>query len=351
MQQSNGKGSACGTASQHGNMHEDRVLRDCKAWQLASKSSTTMSSDVLAGMKRLHSPTASVARLRGGSKLVLGMSFVVSKLVAAFGPVLAILSFAAAGHSHGHSHSHEAHSNEHPHGHFHSHAPVSDLTEGSALWNFLSAATLKHPATSAIVACGIVSCSALFVMPFLPFLKDGGDTVSVHNSVLLKMLISFAVGGLLGDVFLHMLPHMISKTFASSRHEDEVMQALRFGCPILGGMLIFYLAEKIMAAVVKDSSVQSSEHGHSHFGHSHGSPPHRHDSSSTPKRYSKDKGNNKESKPAKCGMPLEAQGSESAHNHRSFGRIGSCFARASAQGRTLSCDRCWHAGANEWQRT
>jgi len=38
----------------------------------------------------------------------------------------------------------------------------------------------------------------------------------------MQVLISFAVGGLLGDVFLHMLPHMISRTFASRNHEDEV---------------------------------------------------------------------------------------------------------------------------------
>lgn len=142
------------------------------------------------------------------------------------------------------------------------------MQAGSAAWNYLSALTVKHPSTSAIIACGIVSCSALFVMPFLPFLNNNGeDSVSVHNSVLLKVLISFAVGGLLGDVFLHMLPHMISRTFASKRHEDEVSQALSFGCPILGGMLIFYLAEKIMAAVSEDRSGHCSQHGHTHAPH------------------------------------------------------------------------------------
>ena len=44
-------------------------------------------------------------------------------------------------------------------------------------------------------------------MPFLPILNNGCETVSVNNSVLLKVLISFAVGGLLGDVFLHILPY------------------------------------------------------------------------------------------------------------------------------------------------
>jgi len=136
-------------------------------------------------------------------------------------------------------------------------------------------------------------------MPFLPFLSSGDNSeVSVHNSVLLKVLISFAVGGLLGDVFLHMLPHMISRTFASRRHEDEVSQALSFGCPILGGMLIFYLAEKIMAAVAQDSSGHCSKHGHVHSDHSHGDHVQNDPSAGEEK---------------KCEVPHGKQGAMSAH--------------------------------------
>jgi len=244
----------------------------------------------------LRPPTPTeVQRLRGGADIARGLSFVVSKILASMLPMLMSLACtsAAGGHSHGHeghahvhdhgnsdeSHAHaHSHGHEHGHAHTHSHSPVrgphqsgassAAMQAGSAAWNYLSALTVQHPSTSAIIACGFVSCSALFVMPFLPFLNnDGNDSVSVHNSLLLKVLISFAVGGLLGDVFLHMLPHMISRTFASKRHEDEVSQALNFGCPILGGMLIFYLAEKIMAAVSEDSSGHCSEHGHTRAAH------------------------------------------------------------------------------------
>lgn len=227
--------------------------------------------------EKLHTSTIKVARLRGGAGVALGMGPVISRLLMSVLPVLLSLAYTAAdehgpghqAHDHGHSHaSHgESHGHSHSPSHSHGHSSVDAITQSSALWNYISALTIKHPATSAITACGFVSCSALFVMPFLPILKNGGETVSVHNSVLLKVLISFAVGGLLGDVFLHMLPHMISRTFASKRHEDEVSQALAFGCPILGGMLIFYLAEKVMAAISQDSSGHCSEHGHTHGGH------------------------------------------------------------------------------------
>jgi len=245
---------------------------------------------------RLRTPPAEVQRLRGGADIVRGLSYVVSKVLA--GMLLSLACAAAGehdhsegghehGHTHGHAHEHahghtHGHAHEHVHGHTHGHAhsPLHShhdpgawsptMHAGSAAWNYLSALAVQHPSTSAIIACGVVSSSALFVMPFLPFLKnDGEDTVSVHNSLLLKVLISFAVGGLLGDVFLHMLPHMITRTFASKRHEDEVSQALSFGCPILGGMLIFYLAEKVMAAMSEDSSAHCSEHGHAHATHGH----------------------------------------------------------------------------------
>ena len=185
----------------------------------------------------------------------------ISRVLVSLVPLLVSFSLAAGhDHAHGHAHSH-GHSHEHSHSHSHGQSVVPHF-EGSALWGQVTALTVKHPSVSAIFASGVVSCSALFVMPFLPFLNADDDTVSVHNSVLLKVLISFAVGGLLGDVFLHMLPHMISRTFASKHHADEVSQALNFGCPILGGMLIFYLAEKIMAAFSQDSHGHCSSHGH-----------------------------------------------------------------------------------------
>ena len=144
------------------------------------------------------------------------------------------------GHSHGHSHGHE-----HDHGHSHGH---TDLMEGLLWWKTLQHWTTKRPSHSALLATVFVSCSSLFVMPFLPFLQNTGahaphDTahheepppININNSLLLKvtfffdslpltdcqMLISFAVGGLLGDVFLHMLPHASAHAHA---HADGVSQ-------------------------------------------------------------------------------------------------------------------------------
>jgi hypothetical protein len=65
---------------------------------------------------------------------------------------------------------------------------------------------------------------------------DAGNGAPGGGSALLKILISFAVGGLLGDVFLHMLPHSVVKMAAKQSH-DHVGDALNLGLPILTGML------------------------------------------------------------------------------------------------------------------
>ena len=229
----------------------------------------------IVGRRTSRSPVDSpqMRALRGGGvgpaigvTIMSKIFFTVLPLVLTLGTSWASDEHGREGHGHSHSHVHD-HSHSHIHG---QDAPMSLFDSGSTavVWNYVSALTIRHPKTSAIGACALVSCSALFVLPFLPLLNQGGNMVSVHNSILLKLLISFAVGGLLGDVFLHMLPHMISHTLASPTQHDDVAQALSFGLPVLGGMLIFYLAEKIMAAFAEGSNT-CSKHFHGHVPHVH----------------------------------------------------------------------------------
>jgi zinc transporter ZupT len=78
-------------------------------------------------------------------------------------------------------------------------------------------------------------------------------------------LISFAIGGLLGDVFFHTIPHMSSghshdhSQDNSSEHahsiEDMANNAL-----IIGGIVVFFLIEKITTAFFGDKHTHDS-HG------------------------------------------------------------------------------------------
>lgn len=92
------------------------------------------------------------------------------------------------------------------------------------------------------------------VLPLLVIPIDQSDVLkqgaSANN---LKILLSFAVGGLLGDVFLHSLPEIwandISKSGGSGRYS---------GFLILTGLIVFVLAEKIFS-VIGDIAEQNLE--------------------------------------------------------------------------------------------
>ncbi len=107
-------------------------------------------------------------------------------------------------------------------------------------------------------------------MPVLPLIdtsersKVGSSSAKARRSDwVLKLLVSFAVGGLLGDVFLHLIPDAMEEMCASKQASAQ-QGANRIGLPLLGGMLAFFLAEKFIG-------VASGAHCHGH-GHSHGAP-------------------------------------------------------------------------------
>lgn len=76
--------------------------------------------------------------------------------------------------------------------------------------------------------------------------KDGAKEFNdPAESKTLKVLLSFAVGGLLGDVFLHLLPEAWSSDV--SRSGEDGHPEMRSGLWVLGGVLIFTIVEKIFS--------------------------------------------------------------------------------------------------------
>lgn len=69
-------------------------------------------------------------------------------------------------------------------------------------------------------------------------------THTASESKSLKILLSFAVGGLLGDVFLHLLPEAWSSDASDGPH------SMRSGLWVLAGILIFTIVEKIFSEFV-----------------------------------------------------------------------------------------------------
>ncbi|XP_026669803.1 zinc transporter ZIP13 isoform X2 [Ceratina calcarata] len=67
--------------------------------------------------------------------------------------------------------------------------------------------------------------------------QDGAST--------LKLLLSFAVGGLLGDVFLHLLPEAWGNSFLKGA--DAGHPSMKCSLWVLGGFLVFVIVEKLFA--------------------------------------------------------------------------------------------------------
>lgn len=163
-------------------------------------------------------------------------------------------------HGHGHHHDHHDH-HDHDHDHGHSHAGSKPVAVDFTLW------------TKALLSTVAISVVPFFVLFFIPI-----NNKDEHQSFL-KVLLSFASGGLLGDAFLHLIPHSLSthdhhhhdehdhhhhhaheescSAAGPPEHNHDHSNETRVGLWILAGILVFLFVEK-MVRVVKGG------HSHSH---------------------------------------------------------------------------------------
>ncbi|CAG8440856.1 8050_t:CDS:1 [Acaulospora morrowiae] len=89
----------------------------------------------------------------------------------------------------------------------------------------------------------------------------------------LNSLVSFAVGGLLGDVFLHLLPQSLL-----GEHDDDEVHFVQvnekknvvIGLAIFFGLMTFFVIDKLMRIANGGEDVHSHSHSHAHDDHHHG---------------------------------------------------------------------------------
>lgn len=180
---------------------------------------------------------------------------------------------------HGHAHDHHGHAHDH-HGHSHG-APQKEPTAEErekfrkklhANWDdddeedhSSDTATVWF---NAIMATLLISAAPFFILFFIPL-----DN-SAEKQWLLKILLAFASGGLLGDAFLHLIPHALmaqdsgdegghGHSHASHGHShggDDGGHAphdMSVGLGVLSGILAFLCVEKCVR-------IMKGGHGHSH---------------------------------------------------------------------------------------
>ncbi|KAK4875371.1 hypothetical protein RN001_011793 [Aquatica leii] len=94
------------------------------------------------------------------------------------------------------------------------------------------------------------------VLPLLVIPIDETNNLRHGDSAnTLKTLLSFAVGGLLGDIFLHSLPEIWANT--SSRNGG--ISSTYNGLLILSGLMVFVIAEKLFSVITKLSENENNE--------------------------------------------------------------------------------------------
>lgn len=172
------------------------------------------------------------------------------------------------GHSHSHGHSHESlYPRGHGHDHEHSRGGYGESV-APGIKQDLDTVTLWAYALGATV---LISAAPFFFLFLIPV-----ESNSPRHSSLLQILLSFASGGLLGDAFLHLIPHALEP---HSHHTVEQRghghshsgqgPILSVGLWVLSGIVAFLVVEKFVRHV-KGGHAHSHGHGHTHGHGSHG---------------------------------------------------------------------------------
>ncbi|KAH7460420.1 hypothetical protein KRP22_008396 [Phytophthora ramorum] len=153
-----------------------------------------------------------------------------------------------AGHDHDHDHDH----GHNHHGHKHIAKPSKAGRFSPIIWG------------QALLATALVGAAPVLVLLVVPL----GIGSQEKQQPLLRVFLSFAAGGLLGDALLHLLPHSLPEGASHAHDHDHEhshsMADLYVWLWTLAGILAFLMLEKFVRAQT------GGGHGHSH-GHAHSS--------------------------------------------------------------------------------
>ncbi|GCE98013.1 hypothetical protein ZYGM_004536 [Zygosaccharomyces mellis] len=156
-------------------------------------------------------------------------------------PLLSLFTTIALGHKdHGHEHLDKG----------------SYAVENSAfvhhLENYLFPFSARYNSMLATLIIQLMPC---FVIQLIPGLKKGSD------SPFLSILVAFALGTLLGDVLLHLIPEIFDNIVHTA---DSHTYGLLLSSAIFLGFLLFLFLDKSIRILSQGDGIHSHNHGHSH---------------------------------------------------------------------------------------
>lgn len=127
-------------------------------------------------------------------------------------------------------------------------------------WNEYSSHVTYNPWVFSLLGSTMVGLAGILPLLVIP-IEEGADLKNGASAGTLKILLSFAVGGLLGDVFLHLLPEAWGNDLLKRASPNP--PSMPCGLWVLTGFLVFVIVEKIFAfdyeaEVVETDSSSSS---------------------------------------------------------------------------------------------
>ena len=178
---------------------------------------------------------------------------------------------------HGHAHVHKGQGHSHGgHGHSHGQQREPSAEERAkhreklhANWDDDEEDSCCDHSTSSIwfnamMATLLISAAPFFILFLIPLDR------SAENQWLLKIMLAFASGGLLGDAFLHLIPHAMMAAQPEEGHghshshghshgegAEHGPHDMSVGLGVLAGVLAFLCVEKFVR-------IMKGGHGHSH---------------------------------------------------------------------------------------
>ncbi|KAM6462711.1 zinc transporter ZIP13 isoform 1-T2 [Liasis olivaceus] len=140
--------------------------------------------------------------------------------------------------------------------------PLSQATQGTSSlcekdagsWGAVFSEERLDAWICSLIGSLMVGLSGVLPLLFVP-LKTGAALKSEEGSHRMKQLLSFAVGGLLGNVFLHLLPEAWAYTCSATAGEGQSFQQQKLlGLWVIIGLLTFLSLQKMFPDSEKQGS-------------------------------------------------------------------------------------------------
>ncbi|XP_012141704.2 zinc transporter Zip99C isoform X1 [Megachile rotundata] len=118
----------------------------------------------------------------------------------------------------------------------------------------------QTPWLFSLIGSTMIGLTGIFPLLVIPNIEEGANLKTGASAGTLKVLLSFAVGGLLGDVFLHLLPEAWENS-SMNKVTENGHPSMTCGMWVLTGFLVFVIAEKLFGFEVEEEPEDASAKG------------------------------------------------------------------------------------------